>query len=333
MRASSNKIGRVGCARPARYAGCSARSIMIAAGLFFASATAALALDSSPETKAPAKISPKTFANPHEALRAGVNDLRAGDAKSSVQALTYAAEGGEPLAQWKLGNMYASGDVVPRDDLLAYKYFEQLVESYDEDSIDRRDIGAISNAYVAVGLYNLSGIPDSEITPDPERALEMFQFAATHFGDPEAQYRLARMYLDGPAGLARDNMRAARWLQLAADKGHHGAQALLGHLLFTGDGVPIQRGRGLMWLWIAKAGAKGPNDGWIRDLQANDYGVASNEDREVCSVYLSARGKISRDYNDTPHPLSPPVVVSQPMRLSGAMAPTGAMIAEPRAGQ
>jgi len=152
-------------------------------------------------------------------LRVGVDDLRAGDAKSSVQALTYAAEGGEPLAQWKLGSMYASGEVVPRDDLMAYKYFEQLVDSYDEDSLDRRDIGAISNAFVAIGVYNLSGIPNSEITPDPERALEMFQFAATNFGDPEAQYHLARMYLDGAGGLAKDNMRAARWLQTGRRQG------------------------------------------------------------------------------------------------------------------
>ena len=217
-----------------------------------------------------------------------------------MQALTYAAEGGEPLARWKLGSMYASGEFVPRDDLMAYKYFEQLVDSYDEDALDHRDIGAISNAFVEVGVYNLTGIPNSEITPDPERALEMFQFAATNFGDPEAQYRLARMYLDGAGGLAKDNMRAARWLQLAADKGHHGAQAMLGHLLFTGDGVPIQRGRGLMWLWIAKSSAKGPNDGWIHDLQVKDYNAASEDDRQVSLAYLGARGKDLRELTGGP---------------------------------
>jgi TPR repeat protein len=286
--------------------------------LFLAGSTAVFALDSSPDSKPPPKISPKTFSNPHEALRAGVDDLKAGDAKSSVQALTYAAEGGEALARWKLGSMYASGEVVPRDDVMAYKYFEQLVDGYNEDDLDRSDISAISNAFVEVGVYSLTGIANSEITPDPERALEMFQFAATNFGDPEAQYRLARMYIDGAAGLDKDNMRAARWLQLAADKGHHGAQALLGHLLFTGDGVPSQRARGLMWLWIAKSGAKDP---WIRDLQAKDYSAASDDEREVSKVYLGARGK---DLRELTGPTRAASAAPQPMRLSGAIAPVNA---------
>ena len=321
MRASFNGRGWIDSTRLNLISGRVPGSLVIAAGLLFAGATAALALDSSSETKAPSKISPKTFTSAHEALRAGVDDLRAGDAKSSVQALTYAAEGGEPLARWKLGSMYASGEVVPRDDVMAYKYFEQLVDNYDEDDLDRRDIGAIANAFVAIGVYSLTGIPDSEITPDPERALEMFQFAATNFGDPEAQYRLARMYMDGAPGLLKDNMRAARWLQLAADKGHHGAQAMLGHLLFTGDGVPSQRPRGLMWLWIAKSGAKGPKDAWIHDLQTKDYNEASDDEREVCAAYLSARGKDLRELAGAPRP---PAVAAQPMRLSGAVTTIGA---------
>jgi len=330
MRASWNGFGRGGAARLASHSGHASRSIVVAAALLLAGTTAALALDSSPETKAPPKISPKTFSSAHEALRAGVDDLKAGDAKSSVQALTYAAEGGEALARWKLGNMYASGEVVPRDDVMAYKYFEQLVESYDEDDLERRDIGAISNAFVAVGVYNLNGIPNSEITPDPEHALEMFQFAATNFGDPEAQYRLARMYMDGAAGLAKDNMRAARWLQLAADKGHHGAQAMLGHLLFTGDGVPVQRARGLMWLWIAKSGAKGPSDAWIRELEAKDYNSASDDDRGASAAYLSARGKDLRELIGPPRQ---PAVAVPPMRLSGAIAPVSAPSTSQQPGQ
>jgi len=261
----------------------------LATGLYLVGPTVGLAFDGSSGSNPPAKISPQTFTSAQEALRAGVNELRAGDAQSSVQALTYAAEGGEALARWKLGSMYATGDVVPRDDVMAYKYFNQVVESYDEDDLDTRDIAAISRAFVAVGEYTLNGIPNSAIKPDSERAFEMFQFAATNFGDPQAQYLLARMYIDGAAGFAKDKMRAARWLSLAAEKGHAGAQALLGHLLFQGDGVPRQRARGLMFLSLAKSGANNQKDAWIHDLQAKDYGAASDEDREAAAVYLSAR--------------------------------------------
>ena len=71
-------------------------------------------------TSDPSEKIPKHFADPNQALRAGLADLKAGDADASVAALTYAAEGGQDLARWKLGEMYADGQGVPRDDLKAY---------------------------------------------------------------------------------------------------------------------------------------------------------------------------------------------------------------------
>ena len=165
----------------------------------------------------PEKI-PKNFTDPQQALRAGVDDLKAGDADASIAALTYAAEGGQDLARWKLGEMYARGQGVQRDDLKAYHYFNQLVEDYDEDQPDRKNLSAISNAFVAVGVYCLNGIPNSEVRPDPRRAHELFQYAATIFGDPNAQYNLAHMYMVGAGGVAKDNIAAIRWLAVAAEK-------------------------------------------------------------------------------------------------------------------
>src|SRR5208283_5247686 len=107
----------------------------------------ALALDGA-NPNGPAKIPVQTFTSVEQAFQAGVQDLLAGDAQSSVRALTYAADGGQPLAQWKLGRMYARGEGVLRDDVKAYAYFERLVESYNEDDPDRPDVAAISNAFV-----------------------------------------------------------------------------------------------------------------------------------------------------------------------------------------
>jgi hypothetical protein len=42
-----------------------------------------------------------------------------------------------------------------------------------------------------------------------------------------------------------------RWLGLAAQKGQHQAQALLGQMLLDGDRLPRQRALGLMWLTVA----------------------------------------------------------------------------------
>jgi uncharacterized protein len=301
------------------------RVVAVSLGIFTVClfASHGLAFDGSVQTVAP-KISPKGFTSPEQALRAGIDDLKAGDAASSVEALTYAAEGGQPIARWKLGEMYADGIGVAQDKVKAYQHFNKLVEDYDEDAPDQRNLGAISNAFVAVGVYCLTGIPNGNLPADPVRARSLFQYAAATFGDPDAQYNLAHMYITGSGGLAKDNLVALRWLMLAAGKGHRPSQALLGHMLFIGDGVPPQRARGLMWMSIAKDGALGPKDEWIQNFYQNDYAAASDEDRKSAAAMFDKHSKgpplpsfISRSIITTLQMLRP---LGVPM-LAGAATP------------
>jgi uncharacterized protein len=266
------------------------RVVLIAPGAIIMELAPALALDGS-DPSAGKSVPLTSFTNGQEALRVGEEDLRAGKMEASVAALTYAAESGQVIARWKLGQMYASGDGVPRDDAKAYHYFDQLVQDYDEDQPDRQDVSAISDAFVAVGVYCLNGIPNSDVRPDPQRAHELFQYAATTFADPNAQYNLAHMYMIGAGGLAKDNIAAIRWLALAAKEGHPPSQALLGHMLFVGTGALDQRARGLMWLELAKDGAASPKGQWIRDLYQRDFRVASNNERLAAASMRDARAK------------------------------------------
>ncbi len=229
----------------------------------------------------------QTFATPRAALQAGLEEFRSGSATSAVEALKYAAAGGELLAQWKLAKIYANGDGVPRDDVKAYDYFSQIVANYDEDDPNRRDLAVVSSAVVSLGIYNLNGIANSKVRPDPQRALQMFQFAATRFGDANAQYNLARMHLDG-AGVDKDGREAIRWLFLAADKGHLQAEALLGQTLFTGrDSIRPQRALGLMWLTLAReAAVDSKKDKWIVDLYDKAVTSANEGDRQDALAYL-----------------------------------------------
>jgi uncharacterized protein len=227
------------------------------------------------------------FTTPQAALQAGLEGFRSGNPSSGIEALKYAAAGGEVLAQWKLAKIYANGDGVPRDDLKAYNYFTQIVANYDEDDPNRRDRAVVASAWVSLGTYNLNGIANSEIHPDPQRALQMFQFAATTFGDANAQYNLARMHLDG-AGVDKDGREAVRWLFLAADKGHLQAQALLGQTLFLGrEGVRPQRALGLMWLTLARESAiDSKTDQWIIDLYDKAVASANGADRHDALAFL-----------------------------------------------
>jgi TPR repeat protein len=153
--------------------------------------------------------------------------------ETSLSALQYAAEGGHPIAQWKLGRMYASGEGVAQDDVRAFDYFTRIANAHAEDSPSAPQAQVVANAFVALGRYYLSGIPNSKIKADPDRAREMFSYAASYFGNADAQYDLARLYLKTPDASREDFRYGARWLGLAAQKGQHEAQALLGQMLFN----------------------------------------------------------------------------------------------------
>jgi len=198
-------------------------------------------------------------------------------AETSLTSLQYAAEGGHPVAQWKLGRMYANGDGVTQDDVRAFEYFSRIANAHAEDSPSAPQAAIVANAFVALGRYYLNGIPNSKIKSDPERAREMFSYAASYFGNADAQYDLARLYLRG-AGSSRDDFRyGARWLGLAAQKGQHQAQALLGQMLFNGDQLPRQAARGLMWLTLARDSAA-PDEAWIKESYNKAIAKASDND-------------------------------------------------------
>jgi len=196
----------------------------------------------------------------------------------AVQA--YATVGDE----WKLGRMYADGNGVTQDDLRAFEYFSRIANAHAEDSPSEPQATIVANAFVALGRYYLSGIPNSTIKADPGRAREMFSYAASYFGNADAQYDLARLYLH--AGSSRDDFRyGTRWLGLAAQKGQHQAQALLGEMLFNGEQMPRQPARGLMWLTLARDSA-GPDDVWIKESYNKAIAKASDDDRAMALQML-----------------------------------------------
>lgn len=218
-------------------------------------------------------------ATPVEAFRFGFNAYKQGDKTTAVEALTFAADKGHAVAQWKLGRMYAEGDGLTKDDMKAFELFSEVADAHADDNPDAPSARFVSNAFVALGSYYRDGIPNSTVQPDFSRARQMFSYAASYFGDSDAQLNLARMYYDGEGG-ERDPRQAARWAKLAADKGNVGAQALLGHMLFEGDGVKRQPVVGLMFLTIARD-RSGTGDPWILKLQEQAFSVATETERRT----------------------------------------------------
>jgi TPR repeat protein len=238
-------------------------------------ATPALAFDGSPVNQPP--LAPpgvkKTVAAP-----ATTQD-------STIIALQYAAEGGHPLAQWKLGRMYADGDGVARNEVMAFDYFSRIASKHAEDNPYSPQSAVVANAFVALGRYYLSGIPNSKVTADPERAREMFYYAASYFGNADAQYDLARLYLRGVNASPDAIAVGVRWMGTAAKKGQHLAQAQLGEMLFNGDRMRPQRARGLMFLALACEGAT-PDEAWIRENYNRAVASSTEDERAMAVKYV-----------------------------------------------
>jgi TPR repeat protein len=164
--------------------------------------------------------------SPNEALRYGLNSYKSGDTKAAVEALNFAAEKGVAGAQWKLGQMYATGDGVERDEYRAFELFSEVADAHADEPPSEPSAPYVSNAFVRLGTYYRQGIPNSKVQPDLGRARQFFAYAASYFGDVSAQLNLARMYYGGEGG-DRDLIQAAKWANLSADKGNAEAQRLL----------------------------------------------------------------------------------------------------------
>lgn len=240
-----------------------------------------------PNAPAPRSALPLApFTSARDALKAWMRDKTAGDQVGAVRALEYAASQGHLTAQFKLGRMYAGGDGVPANDLKAFEYFSKIADE-NADAIPGTAGGRIvGSAFVALGGYFMDGIKGTYVKPNADRAFDMFHYAASYFGDPDGQYNLARLYMNGQ-GTRRDQRQAARWMKLAAEKGHVPARAVFGDMLVRGsEGVPRQVSQGLMWLSLARDAADPQREAWILERYDAAFAAASAGDRNAASALM-----------------------------------------------
>lgn len=215
-----------------------------------------------------------------EAFRSGYEAYKAGDAQTAVEALNFAAGKGHPGALWKLGRMYQTGDLVSEDDIKALELFAQVANEYADGNPRGPDAPFVADAFVKLGGYYRKGIPGA-VEADPVRARRYFNYAASYFGDPDAQYWLASMMLAGQGG-DQNERQAAKWFKLAARKGHVGAQAEFGRMLYEGIGVERRPVEGLMWLSIARV--SNPGDPAIQVQHEQAFSTAEEGQRRQASA-------------------------------------------------
>ena len=255
--------------RPANRLAMAGLLCAVAAGMVCASSMQARALDQS------VIGSPDEQRSPWAVFRLGFSAYKSGHKDQAVEAYRYAADKGQLGARWKLARMYAEGDGVARNDYEAFKFYQEIAAQEVEPGSPEESY--VSDALVALGRYAHAGIPDSPIHANPAAAQDYYMRAAATYRNPNAQFEVGKMLMTGEGGLKSNIRQAGRWFQLAAEKGHSGAQATLGHLLFQSGKVV----RGLAMMTAALERAPSPDKPWIRGMQEEAFALAGEADRRT----------------------------------------------------
>lgn len=138
------------------------------------------------------------------------------------------ADLGHVLALYNLGMAHKNGDL---------GLVSQLAETKDAEAFKRLSKAAEAGfvpAIIETALYlkkGISGTSGVGIQPNPKRAVEMLEIAASR-GSWEAMYQLGEMYAKG-----NDN-EAIIWYARAAEAGDTRSQARLADLMSSGRGLP-----------------------------------------------------------------------------------------------
>ena len=221
------------------------------------------------------KTGVKPQSSPWAVFQFGFSAYKSGHKEQAVEAYKYAAENGQIGATWKLARMYAEGDGVARDDYAAFKFFSEIVDQDVEPGSPEESY--VSDALVALGDYLRKGIPGTPVEENEVAAQEYYMRAAANYRNPNAQFEIGQMFLKGEGGVKASVKQAGRWLQLAAEKGHAGAQATLGNLLFQSGKVV----RGLAMMTAALERAPPADQPWIRSMQEEAFAAAGEADRRT----------------------------------------------------
>lgn len=222
---------------------------------------------------------------PRTILRFGYNALKRGAIDEAVSAFRLGAERNDLASQWKLARMLQTGDGVDQDHQAAYDLYSTIVERFADQYPTGGDRVFVANAMVALGHYDLQGVRDTDIDADPRRAEYHFYRAAAIFHDAEAQYQLGQLYRHGTLG-SKQSRQAARWMLLSYKKGHLGARAAIGEMMFYGEGLRRDPVRGLVLLGQAAASADPIALAWVHDSYAKAMDDANPPHREAAKSIL-----------------------------------------------
>ncbi|MBO0763903.1 MAG: hypothetical protein J2P50_04855 [Hyphomicrobiaceae bacterium] len=241
----------------------------------------------------------RAFSSAQEAIDSGLGAYQAGRREAAIAALTEAAARGEALekfvAEFYLARIYSQNLGGGADNTKAFVLFRKIAdENLNVDPETSQRAPFVAKALIALAGYVRAGIKEIDLPPSATRANDYLHHAAVFFGDKDAQFELARVYLGGDAnGLGGgangdDIRRGLHYLSALTEESYAPAQAALADLFWRGQYVKKDEQRALALATMATEGAPEHERIWIEDTYATLF-CASTPPARTAAGQLVAR--------------------------------------------
>jgi len=237
----------------------------------------------------------------------------------SVADLSEAAGQGDLTARLEMGRRLAQGRGLEKNEGSAVAYFRGIISEYENLSAHDKRGPHVAAALLEMARLYKTGVPEANIVANPAQAFSYLHHAASYFGDPIAQFELAKLLMSGD-GVTKNTRAAAQWLLSASRKGYAPAQAQLGDLLWRGgEGVKRVAGDGLGLLAIARRNALGEDKAWVSKM----FETARAEAQPV--EILEANAFIVQELSSSHSALTSDILINGESR-EGAVASTASAL-------
>jgi TPR repeat protein len=242
-----------------------------------------------------------TFSSPEAAYQQGVAGWKQGLLGIAIPAFRFAADKNVFLAKYSLAQIYGDNGTGFTDHAAAYHLYNGIARDFaniDPDE-DRRG-PLVARSFIALARYVRDGIPAINLKPDAKRAAEYLRHAALFFNNEDAQFELARLYLDGE-GVRQDTRSGLHYLSILAKRGHAGAQAFLADVYWRGRyGVARNEREAFALIKLAMLNAPASERIWIEDIYQNIFcGMSASTRAQAEGLVADWRHRYGRDVVET----------------------------------
>lgn len=229
-------------------------------------------------------------------LERGLVAYKTGAFAAAVPAFREAADTGSDstrfFAEFYLARIYSDTSSTQTDHAKAFMLFRKIAdENADIDPDDGQRAPFVAKALISLADYVRKGVDDIGVAPNPRRAASYLHHAAIFFGDKDAQFELARLYLSGDGG-TDDVRRGLHYLSTLSEQSHPGAQALLAELFWSGRHVKADEHRALALITMAVENAPAHDRIWIEETYQTIFCGATQKARQEADGLMARWRKV-----------------------------------------